>query len=168
MAKSGFVKLHRQITEHWLWNGEPFDKAHAWIDLLLMANWKTTKRMFNGGIITQERGQVVCSINGLAERWGWSPNKVRRFLKVLAAEGMVHTDGSTYGTTITIEKYAFFQDERRADGTADGRADGTQQKKKEEIKEIKKGQGTAACEAVPMPEDFKAKLDTMFSWRKDN
>ena len=40
-------------------------------------------------------------------------------------------------------------------------------KKNKEIKEIKKGQ-TAPVEAVPMPPEIKAKLESMFNMRKDN
>lgn len=140
--KDGFIKLFRQIMKHWLWFADPFDRAHAWIDLLLMANWETATNCINGQVFEQKRGEVVASISFLAERWRWSENKVRRFLNVLAAEGMVRTDGRPYGTSITIENYASFQGGRRADGRADeradGRADGRQSKKnKEEQKETR-------------------------------
>ena len=162
---NGFVKLHRRITNHWLWTGEPFDKAHAWIDLLLMANWKTTKRIFNGQIITQERGQVVCTIKWLADRWGWYPKKVRRFLLSLQDDQMLSIKGTPNGTTLTIDNYAFFQDW----GSTDDPTDDPQQKKnKEELRKEKNHGQPAPVEAVPMPPEIKAKLDTMFSWRKDN
>lgn len=140
--KSGFIKLFRQITKHWLWFADPFDRAHAWIDLLLMANWETATNCINGQVFEQKCGEVVTSISFLAKRWRWSENKVRRFLKVLTAEGMVRTDGRPYGTSITIENYTHFQGGRRADGRADertdGRADGRQSKKnKEEYKETR-------------------------------
>lgn len=173
----GFIKLFRQITKHWLWFADPFDRAHAWIDLLLMANWETATNSINGRVFVQERGEVVTSISFLAKRWRWSENKVRRFLKVLTAEGMVHTDGRPYGTSITIENYTFFQGGRRADGRADertdGRADGRQSKKN--IKKNKKearARGSASDdtpaaaleenEPEGMPEWFKEKADNIF------
>lgn len=166
---NGFVKLHRQITEHWLWKGEPFDRAHAWIDLLLMANWKTTKRIFNGQVITQERGQVVCTIKWLADRWGWYPKKVRRFLLSLQDDHMLSVNGTPNGTTLTIEKYAFFQDWGQTDDPTDDQTDDPQQKKnKEELRKEKNGGQTAPVETVPMPPEFKAKLESMFNMRKDN
>lgn len=168
MKPAGFVKLHRKITEHWLWTGEPFDRAHAWIDLLLMANWKPSKRIFNGRVIDQGRGQVLCTIKFLADRWGWSPKKVRRFLKTLQNDGMLSVKGQTNGTTITIEKYAFFQDWGQADDPTDDPTDDPQHKKNKEIKEIKNGGHTAPVQSVPMPPEFKAKLETMFNMRKDN
>lgn len=139
MAK-GFIKLYRQITKHWLWFADPFDRAHAWIDLLLMANWETITRPINGMAVEQQRGEIITSVGFLAKRWRWSENKVRRFLKALTADDMVRTDGRPYGTSITIENYASFQGGRRTNGRADertdGRADGRQEKKnKEEYKE---------------------------------
>lgn len=172
MKPAGFVKLHRKITEHWLWTGEPFDRAHAWIDLLLMANWKPSKRIFNGRVIDQGRGQVVCTIRFLADRWGWSPKKVRRFLKTLQNDGMLSVKGQTNGTTITIEKYAFFQDWGQTDDPTsdptDDPTDDPQHKKNKEKKEIKEEPAGTTVEAVPMPDEFKQQLATMFSWRKDN
>ena len=163
--KSGFIKLHRQITEHWLWSAEPYDRAHAWIDLLLQANWATNKRLINGQLIEQQRGEVLTSIHALAVRWKWSDNKVRRFLHDLAAEGMIQADGRAYGTSITIENYTFFQDERRANGRADeradGRADGRQHKKnKEEIKKTRAREDEP--EAVSAPAWFVEKVEQTF------
>ena len=164
-TKNGYIKLHRQIAQHWLWNDGPFDRAHAWIDLILLANWKTSKRMIGGQLVEQQRGEVLTSIAKLAKRWRWSENKVRRFLADLTAEGMVHTNGRAYGTSITVENYAFFQDERRADGRAneraDGRADGRQQKKnKEEIRNACAREDDV--EAVAPPAWFTEKVNKTF------
>lgn len=173
--KNGFIKLYRQITDHWLWNnGEPFDKRSAWIDLILMANWEATTRSFNGQVVKQDRGEVLTSIGALAKRWKWSENKVRRFMADLTAEGMVRTDGRAHGTSITIEKYTFFQGGRRADGRADeradGRADGRQHKKnKEEIRNAR-ARGSVEdpdaaleeSEAEAMPDWFKEQVENTF------
>lgn len=174
--KGGFIKLFRQITKHWLWFADPFDRAHAWIDLLLMANWETGMNCINGQTFEQQCGEVVTSISYLAKRWRWSENKVRRFLKALSADHMVHTVGRPYGTSITIENYTYFQGGRRADGRAneraDGRADGRQSKKKEEeYKETRARESdpeavdSAALEEVEaegMPDWFKEQIGSVF------
>ena len=36
--QQGWISIHRKIRECFIWNEEPYDKAHAWIDLLLRAN----------------------------------------------------------------------------------------------------------------------------------
>lgn len=35
---TGWVKIHRQIMDHWLWKEQPYDKARAFVDLVLTAN----------------------------------------------------------------------------------------------------------------------------------
>lgn len=158
----GYIKLHRGIADHWLCDDKPFDMFHAWVDLILMANWKTNKRVFNGQIVTQERGQVICTIGGLAERWGWSKNKVRRFIAALKEDEMVHANGSTHGTTLTIEKYAFFQDSRHTDGTANGTTggttDGTQQKNNKEELRNARARGSDDDPAAALTEEDIARL----------
>lgn len=174
--KGGFIKLFRQITKHWLWFADPFDRAHAWIDLLLMANWETGMNCINGITFEQQRGEIVVSIGYLAKRWRWSKGKVTRFLDALAGDGMIHTDGRAYGTSITIENYTYFQGGRRAngsaDGAADGSADGAQSKKnKEEYKETRARESdpeavdSAALEeggAEAMPDWFKEQVENTF------
>lgn len=106
----GWIRLHRSIQEHWLWKDEPFSKGQAWIDLLMLANYEDKKAPYKGEVITCKRGDVNLSISALAKRWGWSRDKVRNFLKVLESDGMVTTKATTHRTTVTIEKYGFFQD----------------------------------------------------------
>ena len=109
MAK-GWIKLDRQVQEHWLWNDERYDKAHAWIDLLLLANHKDKKLLYRGEVITCERGTVNRSIDSLAKRWGWNWRTVKSFLKALEKDGMITGEYTTNRTTITIKNYAKYQD----------------------------------------------------------
>lgn len=106
----GYIKLNRSILETELWQDKPFDKARAWVDLLLLASWKDHDEIYRGRIAHRKRGEVNCSIRWLADRWGWSVNKVKRYLDLLSGLGMCTRNGSTNGTTLTIEKYAFYQD----------------------------------------------------------
>lgn len=117
---NGWIKLHRSLQEHWIWNeNEPFDKRSAWIDLLMMANFTDFKVMRNGKLMQRERGEVNTSILYLTERWKWSRAKVKRFLKTLESDGMVTTNSTTDGTTVTIEKYGFFQGQSTTVDTTD-------------------------------------------------
>lgn len=115
---NGWIKLHRSMQEHWLWNDkDPFDKRSAWIDLLMMANFTDFKVVRNGKLMQRERGEVNTSILYLAERWKWSRPKVKRFLRTLESDGMITTHSTTDGTTVTIEKYDFFQNQGSTDVT---------------------------------------------------
>ena len=83
---TGWIKLHRAIMDHPDWLAEPFTKAQAWVDLLLLANHKTGHIRKRGILIEVQRGQVGYSEETLAARWKWSRDKVRRFLSRLKAD----------------------------------------------------------------------------------
>lgn len=114
MAKNvGWIKLFRKLIDNRMYFEEPFDKTHAWIDLILIAD---------------KDGEIRTSIPQLADRWKWSQNKVRRYFAKLEADDMVHTvgshGGSSNGTTISLVKYKDYQLGRRTDESTDERTDG--------------------------------------------
>lgn len=117
---NGWIKLHRSLQKHWLWDSaEPFDKRSAWIDLLMLANFTDVKVMRKGELKRRTRGEVNTSMAWLADRWKWDRRTVKRFLDVLQNDGMVSVNSTRDGTTVTIEKYAIYQGERTTDGTTE-------------------------------------------------
>lgn len=106
----GYIKLHRSIQEHWLWQNKPFSEGQAWIDLLLLANHEDIKIPYKGEIIICARGTVNRSILSLAERWKWDRKTVRHFLELLENDKMCTTNITKHRTTITIVNYGFYQD----------------------------------------------------------
>lgn len=129
MASKGWIKLYRQSVDNPLYHSEPFDKWHAWTDLLLMVNHDRKQFISKGQLITLEPGQTVTSMAILAERWQWSTNKVRRYIRLLVGTGMCTVNGTPHGTTITVVNWAKYQSEGQTHGTANGTtvgiADGT-------------------------------------------
>lgn len=117
MSEKGWICLHRKIMEHYLWDDKPFAKGQAWIDLIMLANHETKKRLYQGEIVEFKRGTVNLSMLALAERWGWDRKKVRSFLKVLERDGMVATKATTHRTTITLVNYGLYQDIGTTDRT---------------------------------------------------
>ena len=114
MAKNvGWIKLFRKLIDNRMYFDEPFDKTHAWIDLLLNAD---------------KEGHLRVTIKELATRWKWSPNKVRRYIENLVSDDMVQIDGTIVGTKggtiLTLVKYKDFQLRQQNDGTKDGSNDG--------------------------------------------
>ena len=107
----GFIALYRELSDHWLWDDKPFSRGQAWIDLLLTVNHADKKIMFNGELTTIKRGQTITSIRQLCDRWGWSNNKVTRFLKILESEQMLTRKSDSKKTVITIDNYGFWQDQ---------------------------------------------------------
>lgn len=117
----GYIKLYRDIREHWLWSIKPFSKGQAWIDLLMMVNHEDKKIVFDSNVIVCKRGMTITSLRKLADRWGWSSGKVDRFLKCLKADGMITEKRDTKRTAITIENYSVYQQsantKRNSNGT---------------------------------------------------
>jgi DNA replication protein DnaD len=104
----GWISIYRSIQEHWLWQEKPYDKAHAWIDLLLSANHKENKVLLGNELILIEAGSFITSQSKLMSRWGWGNTKVRNFLKLLANDGMIKCSGENY-TLIKIINYEMYQ-----------------------------------------------------------
>ena len=105
MTKQGWVAIYRQIQDHWLWEDKPFSKAHAWIDMLLLANHDDNKFLLGNELVEVKCGSFISSIEKLKHRWGWSNTKVINFLKLLENDGMVIKKSDTKKTVITIVKY---------------------------------------------------------------
>lgn len=122
---NNFLPLDRKILDHWLWEDKPFSKGQAWVDLLLLANYKDKKRPVKDTVITYKRGNVNLSMVQLADRWGWDRRKVKRFLDVLSDDGMASVNSTTYGTTITIVNYEFFNNSCTTNSTGNVTTDGT-------------------------------------------
>ena len=127
MAKTGsFIKLDRGLKSHSLWLERPFSKGQAWVDLLLLAQGVDKETQYRGKVQHMESGTIYTSICFLTKRWGWSRNKVYRFLETLIRLEMVSVkgwekrniatehpngtqNGTTNGTIITVENWAFYQ-----------------------------------------------------------
>ena len=106
----GWINIHRQIKENWIWKSEePFDKRSAWIDLLLTVNHKNKKIPFENGFIEIERGQTLTSIKQLAGRWKWSRHKVSDFLDQLERDTMIVQVRDTRKTLVSIVNYDKYQ-----------------------------------------------------------
>lgn len=117
MASKGYISLHRKIMENWLWEDKPFSKGQAWIDLLLLANHSEHEKPYKGQMKKYAPGTVNLSIQFLADRWGWSWRRVRRFINLLENAKMVTTDVTTNDTTITIVNWDLYQHTGRTNGT---------------------------------------------------
>lgn len=123
---AGWLLLQRDISDHWIWKiKDPFDKRSAWIDLLMLANFRDFKTTCNGKVVYRKRGDVNTSIRHLADRWQWDKRTVKRFLVLLESDGMCTVHSTTDGTTITIENYDKYQLRGTTVGTTDTTTEGT-------------------------------------------
>ena len=106
----GWIKLNRQMQDHWIWNDGEYDKAHAWIDLIMLANHEDKDVVFDYEVVKICRGQFITSIRKLANRWKWSTERTLKYLRLLEQAEMVHRDSNTKRTLITIVNYDKYQD----------------------------------------------------------
>lgn len=136
----GWIKIDRQLFEHWLWEDKPFSKGQAWIDLIGLANYEDGKTPYKGKVIICRRGTVNRSISFLAKRWGWSRDKTRDFLNLLQSDNMIHVKATTHQTTITLENYGKFQDSVTTNPTTNRQqtSQPTDSKPYKEIRRMKK------------------------------
>ena len=133
MAAGGWIKLHRQLQDHELWTDERFSRGQAWIDLLMLANFEPNTIRIRGIAIPLERGQLAWSKDRLAERWGWHPRTVSKFLEWLEHQNMIEIRSSKLTTIITIRQYKRYQE------SADQNADQNMPKSAEQNNGINKG-----------------------------
>ena len=105
---AGWVKIHRSIQDHWIWE-DPV-KLKWWLDLIMMANHQENKILINGELVIVSSGERHTSEDKLATRWGVSRNTVRKFLTLLEKDGMISMKKSRQtGTTYKVLNYNVYQ-----------------------------------------------------------
>lgn len=130
MENKGWIKLHRKITEGSLWHSEPFTRAQAWVDLILIANHKDGFVIVRGNIVEVKRGQVGRSETTLATRWKWSRHKVRNFLKYLESSRQIKQQKSPVLSIVTLKKYEEYQEgERQSEQRRNGKRTADEQRR---------------------------------------
>lgn len=105
---AGWIKIYRDIQEHWIW--QDANKLKWWLDIILMANHKDNKFLLGNELFEVKRGEFHTSELKLAERWGVSKNTIRKFLELLESDQMIEMKKSKKGTTIKINNYNAYQD----------------------------------------------------------
>jgi DNA replication protein DnaD len=111
MSKQGFIKLYRQVQDHWLYEEKrKFSKFEAWVDMLMMANHKDNKFVLGNELVEVKKGEFITSELKLMERWNWGKAKLRSFLEMLQKDEMIIKKSDRKKTTITICNYCLYHD----------------------------------------------------------
>ncbi len=103
-----------------MWKSEPFTRGQAWIDLLMLANFKDGWFRCRGVRVEVLRGQVGHGTVALAKRWQWSRGKVKRFLNELETVQQIVQQKDNVTTCITITNYSQYQSNGTLNDTQDG------------------------------------------------
>lgn len=106
--KTGWVKFYRSIMKHWIWSNEKYFKCWSWF--LFEANHSDNKMLFNGNLITIEKGQFITSLKHISEASKLSIQETRHFLTLLEKDKMIVKNSNTQSTKITICNYGIYQD----------------------------------------------------------
>lgn len=128
-AMSGWIKLHRQIRNHWVFRNANYFKA--WVVIISEVNHQSSKVLIEGELIGCKRGQSINSLATWVNILGddWTIQKLRTFLKLLEKDGMINTEGLRKTTRLTVCNYDSYQSEQQADNketTNSQQADNTQ------------------------------------------
>lgn len=105
----GWIKLHRKIINHWIWNDSKYLKG--WLTILINVNFEDSKVVIEKELIECNRGQSLYSLNSWCNIMGngWSIQKLRTFLKLLENDSMIKVEGLRKTTRITVIKYDDYQ-----------------------------------------------------------
>jgi hypothetical protein len=162
--------LSREIFEHsyvGAGNGgrDPWTRLEAWAWLIARANFRPSEIDVRGEIVTLRRGQLIITLQALAERWRWSIKQVRTFLDRIQQLDMIGRETGTpkgsHQTLITIRNYDIYQfledylghPKRQPKGNPRA-AQGQQSNKKN--KENTTSHGSGACAQPEVQEAFDA------------
>ena len=86
----GWIKLDRAIRQNFVWD-EP-EALKLWLELIMTANIKPVKKLFNGKLISVKRGQLVFGRLAFSQRLGISESRIRRYIKMFESEQMISQD----------------------------------------------------------------------------
>lgn len=115
---SGWIKIHRSITDHWLYTEKRcFSKFEAWNDILLNVNYSDSKKIIKGKIYEIKRGESILSFESWGKRWNWDKSKVRRFFNLLQSDNMIVMKCDNITTHLTVCNYDNYQSNGNTDET---------------------------------------------------
>lgn len=119
--RNGWVKYWRKSERNDLYFAEPFDKWHAWMDLVLMANPPDGSK--------GKPGHLKTSLEALKIRWSWgSRKKVTNFMEHLKAHLMIDfktIKGNDGGTLVIIKNFDIYQSNKKGSKNGKKKTEGT-------------------------------------------
>jgi hypothetical protein len=151
-----FYKMERGWLDSDVWDKAPYTEREAWAWMIGAARWEDGKVAVLGNPVSIKRGQLSHSLRFLSDKFQWSVDKVRWFLKKLEKWEMCTIDNTTGQNVITICNYSKYQDSPNAQPHSEpqGYTTVTPQEphKEEETKEIKE-KNKRKTFSIEKPED---------------
>jgi len=119
MPNPGWIKVWRKLRDNWVWRKKPYSAGQAWLDLLLRCNFseRAIPNRGNVGPATLKPGEAIVSLRRLLNDWGWSQNRVIRFLKALENESMIKRVNEGTFTRVKVLNWKQYQGDDTDDGS---------------------------------------------------
>jgi len=96
------------------------------LDLVAFAAGKDKEVLFRGESIRLKRGQILLSERFLAERWGWSRERVRRFLEICFRSDMIRDHRRDHRiSVVSVVNYELYNPSKTTDKTTKQTTDET-------------------------------------------
>ena len=112
---SGWIKLNREINNHWVFQNSDYFKW--WVDILLEVNYAPAKVVIKGKVYECGRGEKLYSLDTWATRWKTNKSKVRRYFDLLQKENMIELKSETQTTRLKVCKYEDYQETEKESET---------------------------------------------------
>lgn len=165
-TEGSWVKLHRGLVDHWVFQ----DPMHlkVWCYLIVTANFKPSKAMVGGRLVTIERGEVLTSYGKVAEVCHCSIKRVRTIVTHLETDEMVVRKPTRGATHLSIVNYGRYQDVGQGKGTqgaGEGHETGNIIRSKESKKERIEEKSSRGVGALAPPSPLRADVHTLFQIR---
>jgi len=109
-VRRGYIRLWRKIFDTSFYS-DPLTCRLA-IHLMLCANHKEKKIVFNGEEMTVEKGQIIIGRNSLSEKTGIKPSSVRNKLLLLKKLGFLDIKSNNRFSVVSLLKYNDYQKEK--------------------------------------------------------
>lgn len=157
-----WYRMKRGWKDHEFFSDEPYSERDAWQWMIEEAHWKPGMVSVMGKPITLNRGQFTASVRFMADKFQWSKDRVKRFLKRCVSWAMIESETATGQYIITICNYEKYQDRKDApkdsieDTTKDGVKDAPKDKQEEdkEVKKVKKRKSVRATRPENVSENI--------------
>src|ERR1043165_6378566 len=105
--ENGWIKVHRKLLENPIASKQHY--GWLWITLLLMANHKEKKAIWNGDILVIHEGQILTGRKELSRRTRIPESTIEDILKFLETQHQIQQQKTTKFRLITVLNWKEYQ-----------------------------------------------------------
>lgn len=170
MSGNGFIKIHRELFEHPIWQNSTPEQKVILITLICMANHEPNRWEWGGEVFEVERGQMVTSLDSIAHKCGngVTMRNVRTALQRFEKMEFLTNKSTNKGRLITILNYSKWQDKpTETDKQTDKRVTSNRQAPDKRVTTNKNDKNDKKNIYIDVPDEIKDLFMEWASMRKD-